>query len=184
MKKLVSIIVILSAIAILCFGLFTKTEKNDYIRIYILANSNLEIDQNVKYEIKDKIISYLLPYISLCETREDFVSVINNSIDGIENVANKVLKEKNFSYKANVKFCEENFPTREYNSLVLESGLYDAIIVNLGEAKGDNWWCVVYPPLCFISNCFTIFSFLATNILNFIYFFTCFFFWPIKANFP
>lgn len=153
MKKFISLIVILSAIIILYFGLFTKPAKNDYIRIHILANSNLEIDQNVKYEIKDKIIAYLLPYISLCETREDFVAILNNSIDGVENVANKVLKEKNFAYKANVVFCEENFPTREYDSLVLESGLYDAIIVNLGEAKGDNWWCVVYPPLCFVSNC-------------------------------
>ena len=103
MKKIISIIVIISAIIILCFGLLTKTEKNDYIRIHILANSNLEIDQNVKYEIKDNIISYLLPYISLCETREDFVSVINNSIDGIENVANKVLKESYVDFEKTVK---------------------------------------------------------------------------------
>ena len=152
MKKIVSVVVILSAIIILCFGFFTKAEKSDYIRIHVIANSNLQIDQNVKYEIKDKIISYLLPYISLCQTREDFILVINNSIDGIENVANKVLKEQKFNYKASVKFCAENFPTRVYDSLVLESGIYDAITISLGQAKGDNWWCVVYPPLCFISN--------------------------------
>ena len=56
------------------------------------------------------------------------------------------------SYGANVKFCQEEFPTRSYDGVVLESGIYDSLIVELGSAEGDNWWCVVYPPLCFVSN--------------------------------
>ncbi len=152
MKKLVSIFAIIIAIALVVFGLFGTEKKQDYIRIHVRANSNLEIDQNIKYRIKDEIVSYLIPSIAQCKTRKDFVACINANMLGIENVANKILKENNFEYLAKVKFCQENFPTRSYDGVVLESGVYDAIIVELGSAKGDNWWCVVYPPLCFVSN--------------------------------
>ena len=152
MKKLISVVVILVTISLVVFGIFGGGEKQDYIRIHVRANSNLEVDQNVKYEIKDEIVSYLIPSIANCKTREDFVLTINKNLCGMKNIANNVLKQKGFTYTANVKFCKEKFPTRSYDGVVLESGIYDSIIVELGTAKGDNWWCVVYPPLCFISN--------------------------------
>ena len=152
MKKVFSIFIIFITIALVLFGVFKTQPKQEYIRIHVRANSNLEVDQNIKYQIKDKIVSFLIPSIAQCKTREDFVICINENIQEIENVANNVLKCNNFSYSAKVKFCKENFPTRSYDGVVLESGIYDALIVELGNAKGDNWWCVVYPPLCFVSN--------------------------------
>ena len=152
MKNLVVCIIVVVTIALLGFGIFGNLKQQEYIRIHIRANSNLEIDQNIKYQIKDQIVSYLVPSIAQCSTKEDFIACINNNLNGIKNVANQMLHKNGFNYNANVKFCQENFPTRSYDGLVLESGIYDSIIVELGEAKGDNWWCVVYPPLCFISN--------------------------------
>ena len=152
MKKIVSIIIILACCVLVGFGIFSQQNKQEYIRIHVRANSNLSVDQNVKYEIKDKIVSYLIPQVANCNTREDFVVMINENIDNLEQIANNLLQEKGFSYGAKVKFCKENFPTRSYDGVVLESGIYDSIIVELGTATGDNWWCVVYPPLCFISN--------------------------------
>ena len=152
MKKVVSVIVILVCCILIGFGIFSQQNKQEYIRIHVRANSNLSVDQNVKYEIKDKIVSYLIPQVANCNTREDFVVMINNNLNNLEQIANNVLQEKGFSYGAKVKFCQENFPTRSYDGVVLESGVYDSIIVELGTAEGDNWWCVVYPPLCFISN--------------------------------
>ena len=152
MKKIVSIIIILVCCVLVGFGIFSQQNKQKYIRIHVRANSNLSVDQNVKYEIKDKIVSYLIPQVANCNTREDFVVMINNNLNNLEQIANNVLQEKGFSYGAKVKFCQENFPTRSYDGVVLESGVYDSIIVELGTAEGDNWWCVVYPPLCFISN--------------------------------
>ena len=152
MKKIVSIIIILVCCVLVGFGIFSQQNKQEYIRIHVRANSNLSVDQNVKYEIKDKIVSYLIPQVANCNTREDFVVMINNNLNNLEQIANDVLQEKGFSYGAKVKFCQENFPTRSYDGVVLESGVYDSIIVELGTAEGDNWWCVVYPPLCFISN--------------------------------
>ncbi len=152
MKKIVSVIVIIICFVLVGFGIFSQQNKQEYIRIHVRANSNLSVDQNVKYEIKDKIVSYLIPQICNLQTREDFICMINENLDDMESIANEILKEKEFSYGAKVKFCKENFPTRSYNGVVLESGVYDSIIVELGTAEGDNWWCVVYPPLCFISN--------------------------------
>lgn len=151
MKKFISIICIVVSILIICLGLVSN-KKEEYIRIHIRANSNLSIDQNIKYKIKDEIVSYLIPYIAKCKTRNDFVTQINLRLGGMEDIANNILKDNNFNYTSKVKFHREKFPDRSYDGTVLKAGIYDAIIVELGSAKGDNWWCVVYPPLCFISN--------------------------------
>ena len=134
------------------FGLlacdFLKKE-DDYLRIHIRANSNLAVDQNVKYVVKEKVVEYLTPYILECENVEDVKSMVERVGEKLENVIDSVLKENGFDYVSEVKLNNEFFPTRTYDNFTLEANYYDAIIVNLGEAKGDNWWCVVYPPLCF-----------------------------------
>lgn len=152
MKNILSVIIIIAVSILVIFGIFSKQNKQEYIRIHVRANSNLDIDQNIKYQIKDEIVSYLIPEIANCETRDEFVLMINQNLEKIEQIANEILNKNGFYYGANVKFCKENFPTRSYDGVVLESGIYDSIIVELGTAKGDNWWCVVYPPLCFVSN--------------------------------
>lgn len=152
MKNILSVIIIIAVSILVIFGIFSKQNKQEYIRIHVRANSNLDIDQNIKYQIKDEIVSYLIPEIANCETRDEFVLMINQNLEKIEQIANEILNKNGFPYGANVKFCKENFPTRSYDGVVLESGIYDSIIVELGTAKGDNWWCVVYPPLCFVSN--------------------------------
>ena len=152
MKKLLVVICVFFTIGLVVFGGMNGPEKQEYIRIHIRANSNSEIDQNVKYYIKDKVVCFLTPYLAQCQDKQDFIEVINNNLKGIEEVANDVLKEKGFNYKSKASFRAEEFPTRSYDNFVLESGIYDAIILELGSAEGDNWWCVVYPPLCFVDN--------------------------------
>ena len=152
MKKILGIAIsVIILITLLACGL--KTQPNtQYLRIHIRANSNLEIDQNVKYEIKDKLVDFLTPILSECETKEKAEEALKNNLENIEQIADKCLKAKGFNYKSNAKLNNEYFPTRTYSSLTLESGYYDALIVELGEAKGDNSWCVVYPPLCFTNS--------------------------------
>ena len=75
---------------------------------------------------------------------------VNKEKVNMQNIGKKVLKENGFNYSVNVKIANEYFPTRTYNNTTLESGYYDAVIVELGDAVGDNWWCVMYPPLCFV----------------------------------
>lgn len=134
------------------FGTLTNNNaktNSDYLRIHIRANSNSEVDQNLKYEIKDEMVEYLTPLLSECDTKEKVFNLILSKKKELENLANMVLKQNNMYYESNIKICEEMFPTRSYEDFVLEAGVYDAVIVELGEAKGNNWWCVIYPPLCF-----------------------------------
>lgn len=129
----------------------SESENDQYLRIHIRANSNSDVDQEVKYQIRDKVVDYLTPYIANCSTKEEMERVISNNLLGINAVCDAVLREKGFDYVANSKVCNEYFPTRTYGELTLEQGYYDALIVELGEAQGNNWWCVVYPPLCFVN---------------------------------
>jgi len=121
----------------------------EYLRIHVRANSNAQVDQDIKYLIKDKIVEYLTPYIAECNTKQKAESMIKSQLPAIENVADRVLISSGFKYKSSAKINNEQFPTRVYGNLTLDGGYYDALIVELGDGKGENWWCVVYPPLCF-----------------------------------
>ena len=123
----------------------------DYLRLHIRANSNSEIDQNVKYKIKDVMVEFLTPYLCNVESKEKAIEIVNSYSNLMKSKCIEVLRENGFNYSVNIKVKNEFFPTRTYSNTTLESGYYDAVIVELGEAEGDNWWCVMYPPLCFMN---------------------------------
>lgn len=149
-KSLIVILLILGVIGIaLCLP---KNKEYDYLRLHIRANSNSSIDQNVKYEIKDSLVEFLTPYFSNVKSKEEAINKVESLTNNMETICYAVLRENGFNYSVNVKISNEYFPTRTYSNTTLESGYYDAVIVELGEAKGDNWWCVMYPPLCFVNN--------------------------------
>lgn len=143
---LVCIIIVVSA-----FGLWINSQgvNTEYLRIHIRADSNSECDQAVKYQVKDAVVEYLTPFIAQVSSKAEAKEMLIDNLNGIEKSANAVLKSKGFSYVCKAKLVEEEFPTRVYDGFTLEQGIYDALILELGSAKGDNWWCVVYPPLCF-----------------------------------
>ena len=151
MKKVLIIISVFIIFAIILIGTTYRQIDTNYLRIHIRANSNAEVDQIIKYKIKDQIVEYLTPHIATCNSFDDVKSCLEENLDKIDKVATSVLKDNNYQYEAHSKVTAEEFPTRSYGDFVLEAGYYDALIVELGEAKGDNWWCVVYPPLCFTS---------------------------------
>lgn len=143
---LIFLILIVSAI-----GTFLPRNeyREEYLRIHIRANSSSEEDQSVKYLVKQSVVEYLTPYLSKCDTKKKAVEILTEQSEEIELVVDKVLEENEFSYKSSAKIKNELFPTRVYEEYTLEQGYYDALIINLGSGEGENWWCVVYPPLCF-----------------------------------
>ena len=151
MKRLLTIFFLLIIIGFcFAFGITRQDDnKSDFLRIHIRANSNLEVDQEVKYKVKDEIVKFLTPIISDCNSREDFISALQLNLKNIECISNKILAQNRFDYFTTAFINNEYFPVRTYDGFTLENGFYDALIVNLGSGKGDNWWCVVYPPLCF-----------------------------------
>jgi stage II sporulation protein R len=150
MKKFCIITLLIAIITLtVAVGVEKPTKKYEYLRIHVRANSNSEADQQIKMTIKDVTVEYLTPFIVNCESKKDALNVINSVENSLENVINVTLLSKGFNYTCNVKTANEKFPLRVYDNVTLEEGYYDAVIVELGKAEGDNWWCVMYPPLCF-----------------------------------
>jgi stage II sporulation protein R len=119
------------------------------LRIHIRADSNQAQDQQVKYKVKDAVVEFLTPKLIDCDTKSKAEQTIKSLLPEIEKVCDKVLIVHGYEYKSKAKLNQEEFPTRVYGDLTLQQGYYDALIIELGSGKGDNWWCVVYPPLCF-----------------------------------
>ena len=152
MKNKICVIVVLILLLIIGASFLPTAEvEYDYLRLHIRANSNSEIDQNIKYEIKDELVEFLTPYFCNVTSKNEAVEIVNNLKEKMSEICVEVLRKNGFNYSANVKINNEYFPTRTYSNTTLESGYYDAVIVELGSAEGDNWWCVMYPPLCFIT---------------------------------
>lgn len=156
MKKVFILIAALAALFI-AINVFAGNEEEkevnaDYLRIHIRANSNSDADQSVKYEVKAAVVEALTPLVSGARSKEQAEEIISENLWLIDETSERVLRENGFYYGAKARLCDEQFPTRTYGDLTMESGVYDALIVDLGSGEGDNWWCVVFPPLCFVAD--------------------------------
>ena len=156
MKKIALITLLVAAIAALALifmgsGSTEGSANTSYLRVHIRANSNAADDQAVKYQVRDSVVEFLTPTVAACETKKEAIEKISAKIPEIEAVADRVLRANGYTYGARASIREEEFPTRVYENVTLEAGVYDALILELGSGTGDNWWCVVYPPLCFTS---------------------------------
>jgi len=152
MKKTLCCVVLAALCACIGFA-FADTgsgfETDGYLRIHIRANSNSAEDQEVKYLVRDKVVEYLTPVVAECSSKEEAIKAVGNVASEAAKVADRTLRENGYTYGARATVRREEFPTRVYDDVTLEAGEYDALIVELGTGEGDNWWCVVYPPLCF-----------------------------------
>lgn len=153
MKYILSIF----GIAIIVCACVFFTENNhevneDYLRIHITANSNSQRDQNIKYVVKDAVVEFLIPKLADAENKTEAENIIKENLNKIEDVANVVLEIEGVNYFADVSIVEEEMPARAYDNLVLEAGVYQSLNIKLGESRGDNWWCVVFPAVCFLDS--------------------------------
>ncbi|MFS0557645.1 stage II sporulation protein R [Brevibacillus sp. 179-C9.3 HS] len=122
----------------------------DSVRLRIIANSDSVQDQWLKREVRDAIIAQMNTWADDIETLAEAEQMIQSQLPVLQQVVDKTIKERGFSYKAVVDFGQVPFPTKLYGSYVYPAGNYQAVRVQIGEAKGQNWWCVLFPPLCFI----------------------------------
>ena len=154
MKKFCIIILLSFIIIVTAFGFSAPTafsQTENYLRIHIRADSNEAQAQAVKYLVRDEIVRFLTPLVAECETKEEAINGVRANLSGIERIAKKTLADEGIAYGAKARVTKEEFPTRVYGEYTLPAGEYCALVLELGSGKGDNWWCVVYPPLCFAS---------------------------------
>ena len=148
-------LIIISLTAVGFSGELSKNNQNagaEYLRIHIRADSNEAEAQAVKYKVRDRVVEYLTPIVASCQTKEESLKGIADALQDIQRIAEEVLTDFGFAYGASASLEQEVFPTRVYGEYILPSGEYSALILRLGGGNGDNWWCVVYPPLCFVEN--------------------------------
>jgi len=122
--------------------------RQNVLRLHILANSNLSVDQEIKLKVRDEILKSSKKIFLDCD---DLISAENNAkenLNAFENAANKVLKEGGFSYNATAELKKTYFTTREYETFTLPAGYYDSLTITLGSGEGHNWWCVMFPAVC------------------------------------
>lgn len=130
------------------FNVLCEDLRHNILRLHIVANSDSQTDQELKIKIRDEI---------LAETSDLFLSATNletakitseNSLEEFEKIANSVIKQNGFNYKAKAYLDERYFDTRVYDNFTLPAGYYPSLVIELGKAKGKNWWCVVFPTVC------------------------------------
>lgn len=124
--------------------------NNDIIRFHVRANSDTEEDQALKLKVRDEVLDMMNQKFKLETTIEDSKEIIKNSIEEIKDVAEFVLKDEGKDYLVDVTLGKEIFPIRKYGNMVFPQGEYETLLIEIGEAQGKNWWCVMFPPLCFV----------------------------------
>lgn len=124
--------------------------SNSLFRLHVIANSNSKEDQNLKYLVRDELISYMNTLCSNVSSKEQAIAIANEHLDDFQKIANEVISKNGFNYCAKVQIGNFAFPTKTYGDISLPAGYYDALKVELGKAEGKNWWCVMFPSLCFV----------------------------------
>lgn len=123
--------------------------RDKMLRMHVIANSDTKEDQELKLKVRDAILEKGKEIFDGSVTRDDAIEKITPQIDILTETAKKVVKENGFDYDVKIKVCDEYFNTRVYdNSVTLPAGYYTAVTVRIGKAKGHNWWCVMFPPMC------------------------------------
>lgn len=124
--------------------------SNSVFRLHVIANSDSNEDQNLKYLVRDELISYMNTLCRNATTKEEVIEIAREHSDDFSRIARDVIVRNGFNYDVKISIGNFPFPTKHYGDISLPSGFYDALKVEIGEAKGQNWWCVMFPELCFV----------------------------------
>ena len=124
--------------------------SNNLFRLHVIANSDSEEDQNLKYTVRDNLISYMNTICKDTTSKSEAIKIANNHINEFYEIAKKTIEENGYNYDVKISIGNYPFPTKTYGDISLPAGYYDALKVEIGEAKGKNWWCVMFPTLCFV----------------------------------
>jgi len=160
MKKKLNFIFILTIlvfiyIALLSFNYSKAVSSNlsdSVFRLHIIANSDSSADQELKLKVRDNIINYMNTLTSSSSDKKDVISMVNNHLDFFKEIALNTIKGNGYNYDVNIEIGNFHFPTKSYGDISFPAGNYDALKIEIGDAIGQNWWCVLFPPLCFVNS--------------------------------
>ena len=145
------------------FLLFTFTSAYSYslavsnnlsdavFRLHIIANSDSEEDQALKLKVRDSLLDYMNSICSNCSTKQEAINIALEHQEDFESIAKETISKNGYDYTVKININNFYFPTKNYGDISLPAGYYDALRVEIGKAEGQNWWCVMFPSLCFIN---------------------------------
>lgn len=168
MRKKILVFVPVFIVFVLVFTLVTPTVamsediSNKVFRLHILANSNSEEDQKLKLKVRNRLLKETESIYSSCNSVEDAIILTEDNLEFIEDTAQKVVAFYGYDYDVSVEVTKSYFNTRKYSNFTLPAGEYNCLRINIGKAKGHNWWCVMYPTVC-VSGCTDEFSDILTE---------------------
>lgn len=145
--------VILGAVLTSFFCAYSNSVMADItenvLRFHIMANSDSYDDQRLKIIVRDDILKFLSPVLEDAKNKEDAAEKISENMETIKRVALESIKKHGYAYGVTAKLEMSKFPTKEYEDIKLPCGYYDALNITIGDGNGHNWWCMLYPKLCF-----------------------------------
>ena len=153
MKKTVLVICLVILAAAGINNRMQTTEKafaKGIIRLHVIANSDEEYDQQLKLKVRDTILKKTREKYGDMENAENMRINLESDMEYIKKIAKQVITENGYDYDVNVVLGESYFPRKSYGNITLPEGNYNALKVEIGKAQGQNWWCVLFPPLCFV----------------------------------
>lgn len=124
--------------------------KDKLIRFHVIANSDSDEDQAVKLLVRDKVIDYINIQLKDATEVDEARNILMDNIEEVNNIAINVLWENGFDYETKTMISRENFPDKVYGDYLFPQGNYEAFRIIIGNGNGHNWWCVMFPPLCFV----------------------------------
>lgn len=149
--KLFSVLFLSAIIAFSYISPFIKTSENisdEVFRLHILANSDSDEDQALKLKVRNAVLSCGEPLFKNCGSLSEAVEIGRNNTELFKNAAQKCIMDNGYDYPVNVYVDKEYFNTRKYNQITMPGGVYNALKIEIGQAKGHNWWCVMFPAIC------------------------------------
>ncbi|WMJ79699.1 stage II sporulation protein R [Clostridium sp. MB40-C1] len=148
---LVSILLCVSVLWVVFSKNNTSQEEisKKLIRFHVLANSDTTEDQALKLKIRDEVLEYIYPKLKNSKNIEESRDIIKQRDQEIKKIAEKVIRQKGYNYNVVTMLSRENFPVKSYGNITLPQGNYEAYRIIIGKGEGHNWWCVMFPPLCF-----------------------------------
>lgn len=151
-KKCVILLALTIFMGFMLFYTYIGDRENDHegiIRLHVIANSNDDADQALKLKVRDGIIAYMDDQDDLTTTAETR-QYLKRDLDRLETIANGIIASEGYDYTAKAKLGIRYIPKKTYGDITFPAGNYEALNITLGEGDGENWWCVLFPPLCLL----------------------------------
>lgn len=122
--------------------------RESVVRLHILANSDSEEDQALKLKVRDAVVEAAAGWLDGAENADEALALAEQRLPALKAVAQQTVTDEGYDYPVDATLCTMYFTTRQYDTVTLPAGVYEAVRFTIGRGEGKNWWCVVYPPLC------------------------------------